>query len=55
LRVQAGLSKLTAAEGAIGAIDLFEEHHDIVGISAGAAERFEKVLGLRILEPARTL
>ncbi len=31
----------TAAEGATGAIDLFEEHHDIVRISAGTVERFD--------------
>jgi hypothetical protein len=32
-------SKPTAAERAIGAIDLSEEHHDIVRISAGTVER----------------
>src|SRR5271156_7239914 len=30
-----------AAEGATGAIDLSEEHHDMVGISARALERFD--------------
>ena len=33
--------KPTAAEGATGAIDLSEEHHDIVRISAGTVERFD--------------
>ena len=33
--------KPTAAEGAIGAIDLSEEHHNIVRISAGTVERFD--------------
>jgi hypothetical protein len=33
--------KPTAAEGAAGAIDLSEEHHDIVRIGAGAVERFD--------------
>jgi hypothetical protein len=34
--------KPTAAEGAAGAIDLYEEHHDIVRISAGTVERFNQ-------------
>jgi len=34
-------SKPTAAERAIGAIDLSEEHHDIVRISARTVERFD--------------
>jgi hypothetical protein len=33
--------KPTAAEGATGAIDLSEEHHDIVRICAGTVERFD--------------
>jgi hypothetical protein len=31
----------TAAEGATGAIDLCEEHHDVVRIGAGTMERFD--------------
>lgn len=33
--------KPAAAEGATGAIDLSEEHHNIVRISAGTVERFD--------------
>jgi len=33
--------KPDAAEGATGAIDLSEEHHDIVRIGAGSVERFD--------------
>jgi hypothetical protein len=33
--------KAAAAEGATGAIDLSEGHHDIVRITAGSVERFD--------------
>jgi len=35
-------SNLTAAEGAVEAIDLREEHHYVVGISAGNVKRFDQ-------------